>query len=86
MQSSVLAVFEAAPSELLDSIEIAGRALEKYEINESEASSYRRALRKLAEAGAIVDMGRNWHNGRRHYALPEEAERYRRRVRETFGT
>ncbi len=85
MQRSVLTVFEAAPNELLDSIEIAGRALGKYEIDDSEASSYRRALRKLAEAGAIVDMGRNWHNGRRHYALPEKAKRYRRRVRETFG-
>ncbi len=85
MQRSVLAVFEAAPDEMLDSIEIAGRALGKYEIDDSEASSYRRALRNLAEAGAIVDMGRNWHNGRRHYALPEVAERYRRRVRETFG-
>ncbi len=85
VQRSVLAVFEAAPNELLDSIEIAGRALGKYEIDDSEASSYRRALRKLAEAGAIVDMGRNWHDGRRHYALPKEAERYERRVRETFG-
>ena len=85
VQRSVLAVFVAAPSERLDSIEIAGRALGKYEINDSEASSYRRALRKLAEAGAIVDMGRNWRNGRRRYALPEGAEQYRRRVRETFG-
>ncbi len=85
VQRSVLAVFEAAPNELLDSIEIAGRALGKYTIDDSEASSYRRALRNLAEAGAIVDMGRNWHDGRRHYALPEKAKRYRRRVRETFG-
>ncbi len=85
VQRSVLAVFEAPPNEMLDSIEIAGRALGKYEIDESEASSYRRALRNLAEAGAIVDMGRNWHDGRRHYALPKEAERYERRVQETFG-
>ncbi len=75
VQRSVLAVFEAAPNELLDSIEIAGRALGKYEIDDSEASSYRRALRNLAEAGAIVDMGRGWRDGRRRYALPEEAER-----------
>ena len=85
VQRSVLAVFEAAPNELLDSIEIAGRALGKYEIDDSEASSYRRALRNLAEVGAIVDMGRKWHDGRRYYALPEEAERYRRRVREILG-
>ena len=85
VQRSVLAVFEAAPRELLDSIEIAGRALGVYEIDDSEASSYRRALRKLAGAGAIVDMGRNWRDGRRRYALPEGAGRYRRRVRETFG-
>ncbi len=85
VRRSALAVFEAAPNELLDSIEIAGRALGKYEIDDSEASSYRRALRKMAEAGAIVDLGRSWHDGRRRYALPDEAERYRRRFRETLG-
>ncbi len=85
MQRSVLAVFEAAPNELLDSIEIAGRALGKYEIDDSEASSYRRALRNLAGAGAIVDMGRNWHDGRRRYALPTAADRYNRRILETLG-
>ena len=85
VQRSVLVVFDAAPNELLDSIEIAGRALGKHTITESEATTYRRALRNLAEVGDIVDMGRNWHDGRRRYALPEKAERYRRRVRMTFG-
>ena len=73
VRRSIRAVVEAAPNELLDSIEIAGRALGKYEIDDSEASSYRRAL------------GRNWRDGQRRYALPNGAERYRRRVRETFG-
>ena len=85
VQRSILAVFDAAPDDLLDSIEIAARALEKPTITESEASSYRRALRKLADAGDIVDMGRRWRSGRRRYALLAAAERYNRRVRETFG-
>ncbi len=85
VQRSILAVFDAAPDDWLYCIEIAGRALEKRTIAESEASSYRRALRKLADAGVIVDMGRKWHDGRRHYALPAAAERYNRRVRKTFG-
>ncbi len=85
-QRAILRVFEATPDELLDSIEIAGRALGKTEITDSEASSYRRALRKLAQAGILVDMGRRlWRTGRRRYALPEAAERYKRRVREIFG-
>ena len=85
VQRSILAVFDAAPDDLLDCIEIAARALEKRTITESEASSYRRALRKLADAGGIVDMGRRWRSGRRRYALLAAAERYNRRVRETFG-
>ena len=85
MQRSILAVFAAAPDDLLDCIEIAARALEKRTITASEASSYRRALRKLADAGVIVDMGRKWHHGRRAYALPAAAERYNRRILETLG-
>ena len=80
MQRSILAAFDAAPDDLLNCIEIAGRALEKRTIAESEASSYRRALRKLADAGVIVDMGRKWHgqHGRRYYMLPAAADRYNR--------
>lgn len=58
-----------------DSITIASLALGKDSITTSEHSSYRRALRKLARAGLVVDMGRNWRRGRRHWALPEVAER-----------
>jgi hypothetical protein len=60
---------------MLDSIEIAGKALGKKEINDSEHVSFRRALRKLARAGMIVDMGRGFHDGRRRWALPDVAKR-----------
>ena len=86
VQRSILAVFDAAPDDLLDCIEIAARALEKRTITASEASSYRRALRKLADAGVIVDMGRKWHHGRRAYALPAAEERYNRWIRDIRRT
>ncbi len=85
VQRSILDVFDAAPDDWLYCIEIAGKALEKRTIAESEASSYRRALRRLADAGVIVDMGRKWHEGRRYYALPAAADRYNRRILETLG-
>lgn len=69
----------------LDSIEIAGRALDKCEINDSEHVSFRRALRKLADRGLVVDMGRGFRDGRRHWALPDVARRYFERVEVAFG-
>ena len=84
-QRAILQVFEATPDELLDPIEIAGQALDKMEITESDASSYRRALRKLAQAGLLMDMGRHYTNGRRRYALPEYAARYNSLLRKAFG-
>ncbi len=85
VQRSILDVFDAAPDDWLYCMEIAGRALEKRSITESEASSYRRALRRLADAGVIVDMGRKWHERRRYYALPAAADRYNRRILEMLG-
>ncbi len=76
VQRSILAAFDAAPGDLRNCIEIARWALEKRTITESEASSYRRALRGFADVGVIVDMGRKWHDGRRYYALPAAANRW----------
>jgi len=70
---------------MLDSIEITGRALDKYEINDSEHVSFRRALRKLADRGLVVDMGRSFHDRRRRWALPDVAKRYFERVELVFG-
>ena len=72
-------------AKLLDSIEIAGRALGKYEISDSEHVSFRRALRKLAARGLVVDMGRGFRDGRRCWALPDVARRYFERVEAAFG-
>ena len=47
----------AKQESMLDSIEVAGKALGKEVINDSEHASFRRALRKLARAGLIVDIG-----------------------------
>ncbi len=86
VQRSILAAFDAAPDDLLNCTEIARRALGKRTIAESEASSYRRALRKLADAGIIVDMGRKWHKGRRYYMLHAAAGRYYRWIKEIRQT
>jgi len=69
----------------LDSIEIAGRALDKEVINDSEHVSFRRALRTLAERGRVVDLGRGFHDGRRRWALPEAAKRYFEDYERFFG-
>ena len=85
VERSILGVFGSDPDALLYSMEIAGRALGKRVLTEAEVSSYRRALRRLARRGTIADLGRGWRSGRRRYALPACAERYRERVRQTFG-
>lgn len=61
---------------LLDSIEIAGKALDKMQISPAEHSSFRRALRQLCEQGLVVDLARAWHNGRRRWIAKERAAEY----------
>lgn len=70
---------------MLDSIEIAGRLFDTKTVSPAQDSATRRALRGLAERGALTDMGRYWRGGRRHWATPDEAARYRERVRAVFG-
>jgi len=70
---------------MLDSIEIAGRALGKEVINDSEHTPFRRALRKLSAKGLVVDMGRRFWSGRRHWALPEVAKHYFERIESVLG-
>ncbi len=60
--------------EPLDSIAVAALVVRRNEITDSEHASVRRALRKLAKAGRVVDLGRRFRSGRRHWELPEEAE------------
>ncbi len=86
VQRSILAAFDATPDDLLSCTEIARRALGKRVLAESEASSYCRALRKLADAGIIVDMGRKWRGGRRYYMLHAVADRYNRWIKEIRQT
>ena len=69
----------------LDSIEIAERALGKDVINDSEHASFRRALRKLSAKGLVVDMGRRFRFGRRHWALPEVAKHHFEHIERDFG-
>lgn len=84
VQRKCLAVLAAA-GKMLDSIEVAGRAIDKRTVTEAESVSYRRALRKLAASGRIVDMGRGWSDKRRRWAPPEVAEAYYKRVGKAFG-
>jgi hypothetical protein len=69
----------------LDSIAIAAAVTGHNPVTLSEHASTRRALRKLAKAGAIVDMGRYWRMGRRHWGIPEVADEARRRALAMFG-
>ena len=84
VQRMCLSVLESH-GDHLDSIEIAGRALDKEVINDSEHVSFRRALRTLAERGLVVDLGRGFRDGRRRWALPEAAKRYFQDYERLFG-
>ena len=75
----------AEQGKLLDSIEVAERALGKDVINDSEHTSFRRALRKLSAKGLVVDMGRHFRSGRRHWALPEVAKDHFEHIESVFG-
>ena len=83
LQRSALA--EVSSGELLSSIEIAGRVFATASVSLAQDSAVRRALRALAARGLLVDMGRGWRSGRRHWATPEEAARYHARVLAVFG-
>ena len=85
LQRAILDVFEDKPDELLDTITIAALAYGQNPITKAQASSVRRSLRKLVDAGEVVDLGRSWRGPRRRFALPEKAEDYQRRVEKTFG-
>jgi hypothetical protein len=85
VQQVILGLFEASPEGMPNSIEICARALGREMVTLSEAASFRRALRRLAAEGRIVDMGRGWRDGRRRYALPDQAARENERVEAVFG-
>ncbi|MFC6199136.1 hypothetical protein [Ponticaulis profundi] len=85
LQRAILDVFESDPDKLLDTITIGVRAYGVNPISRAQASSVRRALRKLVDAGEVVDLGRSWRQARRHFALPSTAAAYRKRYQDTFG-
>ena len=70
---------------MCDSIEIAGRALGKYEVSNAEHTTFRRALNSLLRKAVVVNMSRSWHSNRCRWALPHEADAHLERVRKTFG-
>jgi hypothetical protein len=47
--------------------------------------SVRRALRKLAQAGTLTDMGNQWRYGTKHYGTPDNATAHRMREEQIFG-
>lgn len=55
-----------------------GIAVHSYEraVTESQIASFRRALRKLARRGQVIDMDRRWVGGVRIWALPSQAKEH----------
>ena len=84
VQRMCLSVLAQEP-EPMDSITIAAKAMGHDVINDSEHVSFRRALRKLARAGKVVDIGRAFHDRRRRWALPDAAKRYFEEYERFFG-
>jgi hypothetical protein len=73
----------AEQDRLIDTIELTALAFDvhsndagQYLVNDAQVVSVRRALRKLSRAGKVVDLGREWRDGRRRWATPAAAERY----------
>jgi hypothetical protein len=71
---------------MLDSINIAGKAMAKEVVQRAEVESFRRALRQLTAQGHVVDMSRHFHDNRKRWALPDQAEAYTARCIAAFGT
>jgi len=69
----------------MDSIEIAGRVFDTQCINDSQHVTVRRALRALAKTDDVIDLGRAFRNGRRHWATRDKAEAYFARIGQVFG-
>ena len=81
IQRDCLEVFKLNDGELLDSIQVAIGVVCRDTITDSELASVRRALRKLAKAGLVVDMARRgWASNTRHWALPETAAEWYRTI------
>ena len=80
IQRGCLEVLALNKSDILDRIVITGLVVGRETITEAEHVSVRRVLRNLAKAGLVIDLGRGFRQGRRHWALPEAAAAYYRRM------
>ena len=78
IQRKIKGVFERLPDKHLDSIEITDSALGKMTV-----SSFRCGLR-LVRRALLENLGRQWRQGRRHFALPAKAESLRHEFRKQF--
>jgi hypothetical protein len=54
-------------------------------ISNSVYHSFARALRSLAKAGLVVDLGRGWRAGARRYSMPDAADAHRTQTFRAFG-
>ena len=79
-QRACLLALESNPDAEMNSVAITAAIVGRSTVTPAEHSSVRRALRKLADAGLAIDMGRGYRSGRRHWALPEVARREYRRL------
>jgi hypothetical protein len=76
VQRRLLAVFQEATSQPIDTITLAARAYGVTPdrdgimmVSDAQLVTVRRALRNFAKKGAIVDLGRNFRDGRRRWRI-----------------
>ena len=82
LQRRLLAILEE-DEDLIDTYELTARAFD-YEadadgqitLNEVHLVSVRRALSGLVRTGKLLDLGRHWRGGRKHWANERVALRY----------
>jgi hypothetical protein len=85
LERAVLEVFKRDPAKLLDSITVTILLHDKY-ATQAQYSATRRALGSLQKKGLLTRLEGSWRFGRSFYALPDAAQAYAERERESMQT
>lgn len=85
VQRKIIELFAASPDWMPDSIKIAEAVFARINVTDSQTVSVRRALRRLVELKAIVQIEGSFRWGRSRWCLQATADAYYERVGRTFG-